>query len=58
MSKADLRKESGVSPNTMTKLRRDEPVMLNVLDKICNTLDCNYGDIMDYIPEEKSDSQG
>ena len=58
MSKADLRKESGVSPTTMTKLRRDEPVMLNVLDKICNTLDCNYGDIMDYIPEEKSDSQG
>jgi putative transcriptional regulator len=23
MSKADLRKASGVSPNTMTKLRRD-----------------------------------
>ena len=52
MSKADLRKASGVSPNTMTKLRRDEPVMLNVLDKICYTLSCNYGDIMDYIPEE------
>ena len=52
MSKADLRKASGISPNTMTKLRRDEPVMLNVLDKICVTLNCNYGDIMDYIPEE------
>ena len=52
MSKADLRKASGVSPNTMTKLRRDEPVMLNVPDKICVTLNCNYGDIMDYVPEE------
>ena len=52
MSKAELRKASGVSPNTMTKLRRDEPVMLNVLDKICVTLNCNYGDIMDYVPEE------
>ena len=51
MSKADLRKASGVSPNTMTKLRRDEPVMLNVLDKICVTLNCNHGDIMDYVPE-------
>lgn len=56
MSKADLRKASGVSPNTMTKLRRDEPVMLNVLDKICETLGCNYGDIMDYVPDkERSD---
>jgi len=38
MSKADLRKASGMSPNTMTKLNRDEPVMLNVLYKICKTL--------------------
>lgn len=54
MSKADLRKASGVSPNTMTKLRRDEPVMLNVLDKICKTLDVNYGDIVDYIADEET----
>ncbi|NLV15869.1 MAG: helix-turn-helix transcriptional regulator [Syntrophomonadaceae bacterium] len=53
MSKADLRKASGVSPNTMTKLRRDEPVMLNVLDKICDTLGCNYGDILDYVPDKE-----
>ena len=26
MSKADLRKAAGLAPNTMTKLRRDEPV--------------------------------
>lgn len=51
MSKADLRKTSGISPNTMIKLRRDEPVMLNVLDKICITLECNYGDIIDYVPD-------
>jgi len=53
MSKADLRKSSGVSPNTMTKLRRDEPVMLNVLDKICKVLDVNYGDIVDYVADEE-----
>ena len=28
MSKADLRKAAGLAPNTMTKLRRDEPVNL------------------------------
>ena len=56
MSKADLRKASGVSPNTMTKLRRDEPVMLSVLDKICKTLDVNYGDIVDYVAEENGGS--
>jgi DNA-binding Xre family transcriptional regulator len=57
MSIADLRKASGVSPNTMTKLRRDEPVMLNVLDKICGTLACNYGDIMDYVPDKEGSDE-
>ena len=53
MSKAELRKASGVSPNTMTKLRRYEPVMLSVLDKICKVLDVNYGDIVDYVADEE-----
>ncbi len=52
MSKHDLVLASGMSPNTMTKMRRDEPVMLTVLDKVCKTLDVNYGDIMDYVPDE------
>ena len=50
MSVAELRKKSGIAPNTMTKLRRNEPVMLTVLDKVCATLECNYGEIMDFVP--------
>lgn len=58
MSKADLRKVAGVSPNTMTKMRQDKPVMLKVLDKICAALGCNYGDIMDYVPDgERGDEE-
>lgn len=49
MSKADLRKQAGLAPNTMTKLRRDEPVAMTVLDKICGTLNADYGEIMQYI---------
>jgi DNA-binding Xre family transcriptional regulator len=53
MSKADLRKTAGLAPNTMTKLRRDEPVAMTVLDKICETLNTDYGDIMQYMPDEE-----
>ena len=49
MSKADLRKQAGLAPNTMTKLRRDEPVAMVVLEKICATLDTDFGDIIEYI---------
>jgi len=51
MSKADLRKQAGLDPNTMTKLRRDEPVAMGVLDKICTTLNTDYSDIMQFIPD-------
>ena len=43
MSKADLRKAADIAPNTMTKLRRDEPVNLAILGRICDVLKCDYG---------------
>ena len=56
MNTADLRKAAKIAPNKITKLRRDEDVTLAVLGKICQTLNVNYGDIIDYIvDEEKSD---
>lgn len=46
MSKADLRKTAEMAPNTLTKMRRDEPVSIEVLLRICDTLDCDIGDVM------------
>lgn len=51
MSKADLRKAINIAPNTMTKLRRDETVNLAILCKICEVLDCDFGDIVEYIKD-------
>ena len=51
MSKADLRKEAGIAPNTMTKLRRDEEVSMSVLLKIATYLDCDISDICQFVKE-------
>lgn len=53
MTAVDLRQATGIAPNTMTKLRKDEEVSLSVLVKICTALNANIGDIMDLIPEER-----
>ena len=52
MTAVELREKTGIAPNTMTKLRRDEEVSLTVLVKICTALNANIGDIMDLIPQE------
>ena len=53
MTAVDLRLATGIAPNTMTKLRRDEEVSMTVLAKICKALDANIGDIMDLVPEKE-----
>ena len=52
MTPVELREKTGIAPNTMTKLRRDEEVSMTVLVKICTALNANIGDIMDFLPEE------
>ena len=50
MTAVELRQATGIAPNTMTKLRRDEEVSMAVLIKICTVLHANIGDIMDLLP--------
>ena len=52
MTAVELREKTGIAPNTMTKLRRNEEVTLTVLSKICATLEADIGDIMEFLPEE------
>lgn len=53
LSKSDLRKAAEIAPNTMTKLNRDKPVNLAILGRVCDILDCDFGDIIEYIKDEK-----
>ena len=46
MSKADLRRAADVAPGTMTSLRRDKKVSMDVMLRICEALDCDIGDVM------------
>lgn len=47
MTKTDLRIATEMSSTTLAKLGRNENVSMDVLLRICSTLDCNVGDIVD-----------
>lgn len=51
MKRTDLLKV--VSSVTLAKLGKGESVTTDILCKICAFLDCQPGDIMEYIPEKK-----
>lgn len=52
ISKATLRKQAGLSSATFTKLRKNQEVTLAVMLKIADVLNCNAGDMMDFIKDE------
>ena len=48
MNKKDLIKLSGISTASMAKLTKGQNIQTDVLCKICKTLNCDFGDIMEY----------
>ena len=55
LKKTDLIDGIGISSSTLAKMGRGDEVSLNVLSKICEKYECNYGDLIDYVPEVKKD---
>ena len=49
ISKGQLRQALGISQATLAKLAKDEFVSLEVLDKICEYLNCEIEDILEHI---------
>ncbi len=48
-----IRKEQLLSQSTLQKLRNKEPLAWKNIETICKLLNCQPGDIMEYIPEEE-----
>lgn len=53
MMKKDLIAMTNINSSTMAKLGKGLPVSMEVLARICIALDCNIGDIVDVINDEK-----
>ena len=55
MTNAELMEKGGFSANIITRLKRDNYVALDSIERICYALDCGVDDILEFIPDEKED---
>ena len=55
MYKKDLSEKLGISSATIAKMGRGESVSIEVLQKICEYMDCNIGDIMSFEKVEENE---
>ena len=48
-----LMEKTKITSSTIAKMGRGEAVSLDVLGRICNVMECNIGDLVDFVKEEK-----
>jgi DNA-binding Xre family transcriptional regulator len=53
MTKTELQDVAGFSKSTLAKMRKNEYVALEVIERICNTLDCDVSDVISVLPAKE-----
>lgn len=53
MSTAQLAKKAQVSANIITRLKRDEYISVESIEKLCSALNCGVDDIMEFVKKNK-----
>lgn len=53
MSTAELRKAADIAPNTLTRMKKDQEVTMQVLERICKVLQTDFGEIIEYHPDNE-----
>lgn len=48
MNRTDLKEAAGISFNVLAKMGKSEFISMESLYKICLTLDCNIGDVIEF----------
>lgn len=51
MRKKDLIDKVGLSSTTIAKMGKGEKVSLDVIERVCDHLDCNIGDVISFEKE-------
>ncbi len=53
MMKRDLRLKAGLTTNVIAKMGKNEHVSTEEICKICETLNCNVDDVIEFLPDDK-----
>ena len=53
LSKTDMMHCANISTNVLARLGKGAPVSMESMEKICKVLDCNIGDVMEFVPDNE-----
>lgn len=51
MKPKELKEKAEISQNVMAKINKNEPISVESLEKICAAMQCNIGDVMEFVSD-------
>ena len=57
MTNAELMEKAGFSANIITRLKRNNYVSLDSIEKICKVLNCGVDDILEFLPDNTEEEE-
>lgn len=48
-----IRKDNIISQYALQSINKDKSITIETLDRLCAALDCQPGDLLEYVPDEK-----
>ncbi len=52
MTNAQLAEKAQVSANIISRLKKDQYISMESIEKLCNALNCGLDDIMEFVKDE------
>lgn len=56
MKKKDLLAAAGISQSSLSKMRRNENLNMDILVRVCMALNCDIGEIMEIVKKKETTS--
>lgn len=54
ITNAQLAVKAGVSANIITRLKKDQYISMESIERLCNALDCGVDEILEFIKSEEN----
>jgi len=55
ITNAQLAQRAGVSANIITRLKRDQYISMESIERLCVALNCGVDDILEFIPDKNKE---
>ena len=57
LSTTQMREKAGISANIITRLKKNEYISIESIERICTVMNCGVDDILEFVPDQNGKAE-